>query len=159
MKKVFLICFSLVLFAGKSVAQHASVALSDKELKQRMALNAPYFYDKYKTGSTLKSAGIGMTIGGVALGIIGATIADKETITEGGTTTVNLSGPGAAVFGVGIVSAVAGTPLWIIGGTKKKNARNTYLREFGYSMYMPTQPSPYLQLTSSPNSIGLALVF
>ena len=114
-------CISLVFFAGKGIAQNPSVVLSDKELKQRMALNAPHLYDKYKTESTLKNVGVGMTIGGVALSIFGSAVADKETIKEGGTTTVYLSGPGAAVFGIGIVSAVVGTPLWIVGGIKRKN--------------------------------------
>ena len=159
MKSFFLMCISLVIFTGKGLAQNTNVALNDKELKQRMALNAPYLYDKYKAESMLKNVGVGMTIGGVALGIFGAAIADKETVKEGGTTTVNLSGPGAAVFGVGVVSAVVGTPLWIIGGVKRKNTRNAYLREFGYSTHMPVKPSPYLQLTSSPNNVGLALVF
>jgi len=159
MKRFFLACISLVFFAGKGVAQNTSVVLSDKELKQRMALNAPHLYDKYKTESTLKSVGVGMTIGGVALSVLGASVADKETVKEGGTTTVYLSGPGAAVFGVGIISAVVGTPLWIIGGVKRKNTRNVYLREFGYSMHVPIQPSPYLQVISTSNSLGLALVF
>jgi len=74
-------------------------------------------------------------------------------------TNVYLSGPGAAVFGVGIVSAVAGVPIWIIGGTKKKKTRNVYLREFGYSIHVPVQPTPHLQIISTPNSVGLALVF
>ena len=111
---------SLVLFAGKGVAQNTNVALNDKELKQRMVLNAPHLYDKYKSASTMKNFGVGMTIGGVALSVLGAAVADKETVKEGGTTTVYLSGPGAGVFSVGIISAVAGTPLWIIGGTKRK---------------------------------------
>ena len=160
MKRVFLcVSVSLVLFTGKGVAQNTSVALNDKELKQRMALNAPHLYDKYKTESTLKSVGVGMTIGGVALSVLGAAVADKETVKEGGTTTVYLSGPGAGVFSVGIISTVVGTPLWIIGGTKRKKTRNDYLREFGYSMHVPVQPSPYLQLISTSNTLGLALVF
>ena len=124
-----------------------------------MALNAPHLYDKYKTESTLKNVGVGMTIGGVVLSIIGAATADKETKQEGGTTYTYLSGPGAGVFTVGILSTVVGTPLWIIGGIKRKNTREIYLREFGYSMRVPVQPSPYLQLVSTPNSLGLALVF
>ena len=159
MKRVFLMCICLALVAGKGVAQNTSIALSDNELKQRMALNAPYIYDKYKTESTLKNVGVGMTIGGVALSILGVAVADKETVKKDGTTTVYLSGPGAAVFTVGIISTVVGTPLWIIGGIKRNITRNIYLREFGYSMQAPVQPSPYLQFISTPNSLGLALVF
>ena len=159
MTRFFLICICFVLFAGKGVAQDTGVALSNKELKQRMAVNAPFLYDQYKTRSTTKNIGVGMTIGGVALSVFGAAVADKETVKEGGNTTVNLSGPGATAFGVGILSAAIGTPLWIVGGIKRQNTRNIYLREFGYSMYEPVHPSPYLQLTSAPNSFGLALVF
>ena len=159
MKKLVLLGISLALFAGKIEAQNTGTALSAAELKERMAVNAPYLHQKYKSASTMKGVGMGLTLGGVAATIIGVAVADKETVNEGMSTTVNLSGPGAGVFAVGLVSAVAGTPLWIIGGVKKKNARNAYIREFGYSMQAPVQPSPYLQVISTPNSIGLALVF
>lgn len=159
MKKLFLICIGLLLFAGKGVAQTSSVELSNKELKERMAVNAPLLYNKYKSASTLKSVGMGLTFGGIGLGIIGMIAADKETTSDGVTTTVNLSGPGAVIFGVGIVSAIAGVPIWIVGGTKRKKTRNAYLKEFGYSMPTPTQPVPYVQLNSSANGLGLALVF
>jgi len=159
MKKLVLFCISLALFAGKSAAQNAGSALSAAELKERMAVNAPYLHQKYKSASNLRGVGMGMTLGGVAATIIGIAVADKETINDGMSTQVNLSGPGAGIFAVGLVSAVAGTPLWIIGGVKRKNARNAYLREFGYSINAPVDPSPYLQLNVTPNRMGLALVF
>ena len=158
MKKLILTCTILVIFVGKGVAQYAATP-SKAELTYKMSVNSPYHYHKYKSGSTLASFGAGLTIGGVAAAIIGVAVADKETIKDGTSTTINLSGPGAGVFVVGMVSALAGTPLWIIGGTKKRNAMNSYLREFGYSYQAPVQPSPYLQLNSTSNGLGLAFVF
>ena len=133
--------------------------LSDAELRQRMAVNAPALYNKYKSASTMRNAGMGMTLGGVAAIIIGIATADKETIQDGAYTQVNLSGPGAGIFAIGIVSSIVGTPLWIIGGAKKKNTRNAYIRDFGYSFQAPVHPSPYLQLHAATNRLGLALVF
>ena len=158
MKKLFLLCISLALFAGQGVAQ-IGYKPSATDLKYDMSFNAPHLYKKYKTGSTLSGFGAGLTIGGVVAAIIGVATADKETVKDGATTHVNLSGSGAAVFGAGIVCALAGTPLWIIGSTKKRNARNTYLREFGYGACTSNQYSPYLQLNTAPKGIGLAFVF
>ena len=159
MKKIILVCISLAVFAGKNTAQNAGLPPSNAELKHKMATNAPYLYERYKSASTLANIGKGLTIGGVAATIIGVAVADKETTTDGMTTQVNLSGPGAGLFAVGLVSALAGTPLWIVGGIKKKNTRNAYVREFGYSVHAPVYPSPYLQLNAAPNRLGLALVF
>ena len=136
-----------------------SPVLSKVELMQRMEMNAPLLYQQYKSGSTLSSVGAGLTLGGVALAIIGVAVADKETTTDGYYTEVTFSGPGAAVLGVGVVSALVGTPLWIVGGSKKRKARNAYFREFGYGENVPVQPSPYLQFNTAPNRLGLAVVF
>jgi hypothetical protein len=70
-----------------------------------------------------------------------------------------IKGTGGVIAGVGIVSTFAGVPLWIIGSTKKKNTRRTYLREFGDVQTESASPSPYLQLNRSSHSIILALVF
>ena len=91
--------------------------------------------------------------------VIGRVTADTETVTKNTGTEINLTGPGAVVFGIGFISMVAGIPIWITGSTKKKNARNTYLREYGYS-YQPTvRPSHYLQLNIVRNGLELAFVF
>ena len=140
-------------------AKNAVTEMSDIELKQKMALNAPYLHDKYTTATTLKRFGVGLTLGGLAATIIGVAVADKDVVKENGVTTTYLSGPGAGVFTVGMVSICVGTPLWIVGGVKRKKTRNAYLQEFGYGFQAPVQPSPYLQLTAAPNRIGLALVF
>jgi hypothetical protein len=159
MKKLMVICISFVLFVGQVSAQYTNTVPGNAELKYRMSMNAPHLYKSYKSGSTLSGFGTGLTLGGIACIIIGIATADKETVKSGMQTQVNLSGPGAAVFGAGMVCALAGTPIWIIGGTKKKNARNRYLREYGYDALVPVQPSPYLQLNTAPNGLGLAFVF
>jgi len=132
---------------------------STTELKDRMALNAPDLYKKYKSGSTLSSVGASLTLGGATAMLIGFAAADKETVTDETSTTVNLSGPGGVVFAIGLVSTVAGTPLWIVGHVKKKKAKNAHLREFGYDAHTPVLPSPHLQINPAPNGMGMAFVF
>ena len=158
MKKLIVICISLTLFVGKGTAQ-IGYKPSNADLKYDMSLNAPQLYKSYKTGSTLSGIGAGLTIGGIAAIVIGVATADKETVKSGGSTQVNLSGSGAAVFAGGMVCALAGTPLWIIGGSKKKRARNAYLRDYSYNIDAPDKPSPYLQLTPSSYGHGLGLAF
>ena len=159
MKNLVLVCISLVFFAGKSIAQNADQALSTAELKQRMALDDPRLYQRYKTGSTLSGIGCGVTLGGVAAVIIGIASADKETQTNGLNTQVYLSGPGAGIFAAGLVAALVGTPVWIVGHSIKKNTRSSYLRQYGDGSNVPVHPSPYLQLNSVSNGLGLAFVF
>jgi len=159
MKKMFLVCIGLALLAGKGIAQNANYSMSTAELKQRMALNAPHLYKRYNTGSTLSSIGAGLTIGGASAIVIGIATADKETVKTGTHTQVNLSGTGAAIFAGGLVCAIVGTPLWIVGGSQKRNARNNYIRQFGYSDNITVRPSPYLQLNTLQDGVGLALVF
>ncbi len=157
MKKLILVCISLAIFAGNGLAQRNNLNLSSAELRQRMSIDAPQLYKKYKSGSTLSGIGAGLTIGGVALAVVGVATAEKETESTATGAQVNLSGSGAAVFAAGIVCALAGTPLWIIGHSKKKRAKNTYLRDYGYSENLPVQPSPYLQLNTASNGLGLGL--
>ena len=159
MKKMILVSISLLLFVSKGAAQSVGNESSASQLEQRMALNAPHLYKSYNTGSMLSTSGAILTIGGVAAIFLGYAVADKETVKNGNSTQVNLSGSGAVVFSVGIVAALVGTPIWIIGSTKKRNARNVYLREYGYGAQVPVHPSSSLQLTSAPNGVGLALVF
>lgn len=156
MKKLILVSICLAIFAGESVAQYANVNMSKEELKEKMALNSPYLYQKYNSGSKLSNIGMGLTLGGLAAAITGYAVADKETVTTSTGTQVNLSGPGGAVFAVGVIGAVAGTPLWIVGSVKKKKARNAFLQEYGATVNVP---SPYLQINSTRNGLGLALVF
>ena len=157
MKKLLLLCISLALFTGKGIAQNFNVQLSKEELRQEMALNAPQLYKKYKTGRTLSGIGMGLTLGGVAAVIAGIASGDNETVKEGGRTTIYLSGSGAAFASIGTACILAGIPLWIIGGTKKRKAQNRYIRDFSYEV--AAKPLPYIQLNAVRNGIGLAYVF
>jgi hypothetical protein len=160
MKSLAIVGIVLFLFTGKCVAQNSGSALSTAELKERMGLNAPQLYQKYKSASRLSGVGTGLTLGGAALMVVGIATADKETERSDARVEVRLSGAGGAVFVVGLLSACAGTPLWIIGSSKKRNARNAYLRQFGDSAYAPKpSPSLYLQVRPSSNGAGLAVIF
>jgi len=151
MKKLVLVFISLALFAGNSVAQYARNGQNTAELMQRMSINDPYLYQKYRSGSALSGVGAGLTIGGLAVAILGFATADSEEIKDGNTTRIEFSGEGAVIGTVGVVCALAGTPLWIIGSSKKRNARNNYLRKYSNTSYM--------QLKVVPNGLGIAYVF
>ena len=161
MKKLILVSISLALFAGQSVAQYVA-PMSGAELKYRMSMDAPQLYQKYQSGSKLAGFGAGLTIGGLVAIVVGAATADKETVTNGVSTQVNLSGTGGAVFAAGVICALVGVPVWTVGNTKKKNAKNAYLKDYGYGFHAPVPvppPSPHLQLNTSSNGLGLAFVF
>jgi hypothetical protein len=153
MKRIFLTLICLALFAGTSVAQYNRAG----NWVDDMRTNAPDLYRSYKSGSSLRATGMGLTFGGIAAIVIGFATADKETVTTETSTQVNLSGSGGAVFAVGLVAALVGTPIWIVGSSKKRRAANAYLREYGYEF--PTKPVPYFKLNSTANSVGLALAF
>ena len=151
MKKLILVFISLSLFVGTGVAQYANNRQSTEELMRRMSTNDPYLYQRYRSGSTLSGIGAGLTIGGIAVAVIGFATADSEEIKDGNSTRIEFSGEGAVIGAVGVVCALAGTPLWIIGSTKKKKARNAYLRQYSNTSYM--------QLKVVPNGLGMAYVF
>ena len=157
MKNLFLLCISLALFTGKGTAQNINRPLSKEELKQEMALNAPQLFKSYKKGRTLSSIGMGLTLGGIAAIVVSLATAETETVKEGGKTTVYINGSAGAIASVGTACILAGTPLWIIGGSKKKKARNRYIRDYTYDV--PEKPSSYLQLNAARNGVGLAYVF
>ena len=157
MKKLLLLCISLALFAGKGVSQNVNLQLSKEELRREMALNAPHLYKKYKTGKVMSGIGMGLTLGGVVAVIAGISSSDNETVEEGGRTTVYLSGSGYAFASVGTACILAGTPLWIIGSTKRRKSQNRYFRDYSYEE--PAKSSPYLQLSAVRNGIGLAYIF
>ena len=170
MKKILLAIACLSLFASHGTAQqrryyneynsnYNSGYRPRSSWVDDMAYNAPDLYRSYRIGRTLGGLGAGFTIGGLSLAVLGVATAEKETTTNGGMTTVELSGSGGAVFAAGIVFTLVGTPLWIIGGAKKKNTRRTYLREFGDVQAVHTPPSPYVKLHNTSQSMGLALVF
>jgi hypothetical protein len=161
MKKIFLTVICLALFASENMAQYYSNYNSyrSRNWVEDMSYDAPDLYRSYRSGSTLSGLGMGFTLGGLAAAVIGYATAEKEEVSSSTETTVYLSGGGAAMFVSGIVFAVVGTPLWIVGSTKKRRARNIYFREFGDLPTLPAPASPYLKLNSHSRGMGLALVF
>ncbi|MDR2146675.1 MAG: hypothetical protein LBE91_09495 [Tannerella sp.] len=125
--------------------------------RHNMALDAPDLYRNYRSGSVLKNIGMGLTLGGLGVVVASVIIAETETVKEGSTMIDDFSGTGSVLASVGTVCVLAGTPLWIIGGTKKRIARNAYLRDYGWQP--PAQPAPRLEIQTTGNSMGLAFVF
>jgi hypothetical protein len=115
-----------------SVKMLALSAAYRNDLSQ-MSVNAPELYRKYRSGAALKGVGMGLTLAGIFAMVVGIATADKETVTSGTQTTVNLSGSGAYLFAAGLISVVPGIPLWVVGSSKKRRAANAYLREYGGS--------------------------
>ncbi|MDR2232375.1 MAG: hypothetical protein LBE56_04530 [Tannerella sp.] len=130
--------------------------MSGSDLLRNMSLDNPALYRSYRTGRTLKGVGMGLTLGGLGLAIIGAATVGSDAV-DSGSSTIDYSGTGGALAYGGVLCAIVGTPLWIIGGTKKRNARNTYLREISYQPSI--EPAPYLKFQASGNGLGLAYVF
>ena len=159
MKKIVILCLCVSMLTGKSVAQHNSYALSKLDLKTSMAMEAPKYYSKYVSGSKLGGVGCALTLGGAVVAIIGAATADREKVKTDTGSQVSLTGTEGVLYHVGIVGVMAGTPLWIIGSTKKKNARNAYLKQFGTGYNPPNATSPYLQLNIAHQGVGCSFVF
>jgi hypothetical protein len=164
MKKIFLTVICMALFASENMAQYYNNYNNYNNYRSRnwvedMSYDAPDLYRSYRSGSTLSGLGMGFTLGGLAAAVIGYSIADKETVSNSTGTTVYLSGQGAVMFAAGIVFAVVGTPLWIVGSTKKRRAKNAYLREFGDLPTLPDPALPYLKLNGHSHGLGLAFVF
>jgi hypothetical protein len=113
-----------------SVKMLALSAAYRADLSQ-MSVNAPELYRKYRSGAALKGVGMGLTLASLLAMVVGIATADKETVTTDTQTTVNLSGSGGAMFAIGLVGTLVGTPLWIVGSSKKRRAVNAYLRDYG----------------------------
>jgi hypothetical protein len=153
MKKFFLTFICLALFASENMAQDDSRS-NGGSLIDNMRSDAPRLYRSYRTGRVLSNVGRGCTLGGVTAAVIGIVTATKSTTTTSTETRVEVLGAGGALFVVGTIFAAAGTPLWIIGSTKKRNARRAFQREHGN-----VSSVPHLKLHSSAHGVGVALVF
>ncbi|MDR2385422.1 MAG: hypothetical protein LBD80_07185 [Tannerella sp.] len=160
MKKILFTIICLALFASENMAQYYGNINRSRNWLDDMSYDAPDLYRSYRAGSTLASIGMGITLGGLTAAVIGFATADKEKVTTSAGTQVNLSGEGGAMFAAGILFAVIGTPLWIVGSTKKGIARRAYFREFGdVPPTIPAPPVPYLKLNGHSQGMGLAFVF
>jgi hypothetical protein len=156
MKKYVLMIVSLLVFAGESMAQYATPQRPD-DLTARMQQNAPQLYRSYRSGSVLSGVGIGLMAGGLGATIIGIATGEKNTTTEGLQTTVEVTGTGGAIAAAGVVCMIAGTPLMIVGLSKKGRAKRAYLNQYGDTAFEQPSLRQPLQLEVHPN--GLALVF
>ncbi|MDR1556015.1 MAG: hypothetical protein LBS88_03135 [Tannerellaceae bacterium] len=156
MKKYVLMILSLLFFAGESMAQYATPQ-SPESLIARMQKNAPELYRSYRNGSTLSGVGIGLMAGGLGAIVVGVATGEKNTTTNGLQTNIEVKGTGGAIAAVGTVALLTGTPLMIIGLTKKSRAKRNYLARYGdMGFEQPTlRQSPHLEV--HPN--GLAFVF
>ena len=159
MKKLFLLCISLALFTGKGIAQNVKTQSAEKKIRQEMALKAPQLYKQYKTGALMSGVGTGLTFGGVAAGITALLKMEYVTVKDGEKKSNYLPQSGKVFAYVGVACLLSGASLWIIGGTKKNKARNSYIRDFSYGNDVLDKPSPYLQLNTTSNGLGLAFVF
>jgi hypothetical protein len=159
MKKILFVFICSALFVGESMAQYANTTPNTANLLKRMEQNAPHLYSRYRSASVLNGVGAGLTLGGIGVMILGIATGEKNTTTTDYGARVEVTGTGGAIAGVGLISALVGTPIWITGGIKKKNLRRAYIREFENVQTESAPPSAYLKLNSSPQGIGLALVF
>jgi hypothetical protein len=157
MKKYVLVIISLLIFAGESMAQYATTQYSES-LTMRMQKNAPALYRSYRSGSTLSGIGMGLMAGGLGAIVVGVATGEKNTTTNGMQTNIEVTGVGGAIAAVGTVALLTGTPLMIIGLTKKGKAKRAYLRQYesmGFERPASQGLSPHLEV--HPN--GLAFVF
>jgi hypothetical protein len=167
MKKIFLAFVCLAFFASENRAQYYNnYSNYGRNSNYRggswlddMSYDAPDLYRSYRAGSSLAGFGMGLTLGGLAVAVIGVATAETEETTSNGATQITFTGPGGAMLAAGVVTAIVGTPIWIVGSTKKRNAKRAYLRDYGEIRPLPVPPSPHLQLNSTANGMGLALVF
>ncbi|MDR1115341.1 MAG: hypothetical protein LBL33_04205 [Tannerella sp.] len=162
MKKHLFVFICFLFIANNSSAQYAYPAYNTANLMSRMAQNDPYLYWRYQKASRLAGFGLGLVIGGTACMVIGAATGEQNEIKSGNTTTVEVTGTGAAIAGAGLICAIVGTPLMITGYVKRGNVKRMYLREYGDMAFKPSpSPSclPHLKINSSFQHVGLAYVF
>ena len=109
----------------------------------------PLLYQQYLNGRKMTKYGLTLTIsGGIAI-ISGGVLAAFSSM-------LLLDVPTASVvlFAVGGGCVTAGVPLMIIGGAKKRNAYNTFRKE-----YPAKQTISHFQLNVHGNGLGFAYVF
>lgn len=107
MKKVFLIVIGILAFQLSMMAQVDQKALYQK---------------KIKSYSNMKGAGIGLTIGGVVMTVIGINVIASAP--EDDWSTDEIEGEteilgGVILTEVGLIMVGGGITLWAIGGSKK----------------------------------------
>jgi hypothetical protein len=139
-----------------SKRQQTSVTQYPYDWKSRMQATAPDLYKKYREGATLSGVGIGMLSAGVVMIIVGAATGEKSTTTTATSVSVNVGGTGGAVLAIGSVCVLAGTPLMIVGLSKKSKAKRKYFNQYGNRVeYKSPLQLPHFELRTN----GIAFVF
>ncbi|MDR2775343.1 MAG: hypothetical protein LBC19_11505 [Tannerella sp.] len=124
--------------------------------KSQMQVKAPDIYRKYQKNSRLAGFGLGLVAGGVTAIVVGVATGEKTTTTTATSVQVQVKGTGGAIAAAGTVCVLAGTPMMIVGFSKRSKAKREYLNNPDYSQtYRSPLQSPHLEVY--PN--GLAFVF
>jgi hypothetical protein len=124
--------------------------------KARMQATAPDVYRKYRKGSTLAGVGIGLMSAGFVAVIAGVATGEKSTTRTATSISWQVEGTGGAVAVIGSFCVLAGTPLMIVGFSKKSKAKREYFSQYGNrTEYKSPLQAPHLEVR--PN--GLAFVF
>jgi hypothetical protein len=125
--------------------------------KSRMKIDAPDIYQKYRKGNNMAGFGLGLAAGGLISAIVGVATADKTTSATPTGVEVRLHGSGGAVFAAGMICVCAGTPVMIVGFSKRNKAKRQYLSRIentGDRQVSPLQ-LPHLEVRTN----GIAFVF
>jgi hypothetical protein len=125
--------------------------MNDKEQELFLEQVDPEIYSKFRGGASLRTTGkvlfsIGMGLSGGGLGLIigGAAVGDADIISAGGT-----------FLSIGQTLVLVSIPLSAIGGAKKKSAQNDYKAKYsGISSHGTS-----LKLNFYGNGVGLAIAF
>ena len=117
---------------------------------ERFRMEAPpLLYQQYTNGRLMTGFGLALTItGGVAMGT-GGVLAVFSNMFQYGILTESV-----VLFAIGGVCLTTGVPLMIIGGTKKRNAYNTFRKE-----YPAKQAISNFQLNLHGNCLKFTYVF
>ena len=109
----------------------------------------PLLYQQYLNGRRMSNLGIAIIVtGGVAM-VTGLTMVIIESMLYSGMPT-----GGVVLFTVGIGGVANGVILTIKGAAKKRNAYNTFRKE-----YPAKQTTSHFQLNLHGNGLGFAYVF
>ena len=144
------ITLTCACFAEDMQTQRTMQPKQYKNEGERFRMEAPpLLYQKYRNGRRMSNLGLAITItGGVAL-INGVWIAAFYSMFDSGIPTECF-----VLFAVGVGGVSTGVPLIIKGGAKKRNAYNTFRKE-----YPAKRTSSNFQLNLYGNGLGFAYVF
>jgi hypothetical protein len=119
--------------------------------KEQMQMKVPYMYQQYRKKNRLKNVGWWLIGGGALLSSVGFAVADKEVSRTSTHIEYELSGPGAALYAIGVTCTTTGLVLMIVGYSQ----RNKIKREFLSRSDAQYSQKPHFEIR--PN--GLAFVF